>query len=156
MSAMLAGNLHHRPGMTLEDNKQLARRFIQEVFVEADAGAVDELATEDFTPHSWGEMPPGRDSLKAAQRRVSEGLSDARMTVEDVIAEGDRVAVRLTSHGRHDGEFMGMPASGKEYTISEMHIFRIRDGKVAEHWRDADMLGLMQQLGALPAPSRSR
>jgi steroid delta-isomerase-like uncharacterized protein len=153
---MLAGNLHHRPGMTLEDNKQLARRFIQEVFVEADAGAVDELATEDFTPHSWGEMPPGRDSLKAAQRRVSEGLSDARMTVEDVIAEGDRVAVRLTSHGRHDGEFMGMPASGKEYTISEMHIFRIRDGKVAEHWRDADMLGLMQQLGALPAPSRSR
>lgn len=142
--------------MTLEENKQVAKRFIQEVFVKTDMDAVDELATDDFTPHSWGEMPPGRDSLKAAQQRVSQGLSDARMTVEDVIAEGDRVAVRLTSHGRHDGEFMGMPASGKEYTISEIHIFRIRDGQVAEHWRDADMLGLMQQLGALPAPSGSR
>ena len=72
------------------------------------------------------------------------------MTIEDVIAEGDKVVVRLTSHGRHAGEFMGMPASGKEYDISEIHIFRIADGKVAEHWRDADMLGMMRQLGALP------
>jgi steroid delta-isomerase-like uncharacterized protein len=141
--------------MTLEQNKDIARRFIQEVFVQADPDAVDELASEDFTPHSWGEMPPGRDSLKAAQKRVMQGLSDARMTVDDVIAEGDRVAVRLTSHGRHDGEFMGMPASGREYDISETHIFRIADGKVAEHWRDADMLGLMQQIGALPEPATS-
>lgn len=141
--------------MRLDQNKEVATRFIQEVFVKADPAAVDELATEDFVPHSWGEMPPGRDSLKAAQQRVSQGLSHARMTIEDVIAEGDRVAVRLTSHGRHDGEFMGMPASGKEYTISETHIFRIADGKVAEHWRDADMLGLLRQIGALPAPATS-
>ena len=139
--------------MTLEQNKDIARRFIQEVFVQADPAAVDELASEDFMPHSWGAMPPGRDSLKAAQKRVMQGLSDARMTIEDMIAEGDRVAVRLTSHGRHDGEFMGMPASGKEYDISETHIFRIADGQVAEHWRDADMLGQMRQLGALPAPA---
>jgi steroid delta-isomerase-like uncharacterized protein len=142
--------------MDLDGNKQIARRFIQEVFVEADPNAVDELGTDDFTPHSWGEMPPGRDSLKAAQQRVSQGLSDVSMTVEDVIAEGDKVVVRLTAHGRHDGEFMGMPASGREYTISEIHILRIADGKVAEHWRDADMLGMMQQLGALPAPTGSR
>ncbi|HET6820331.1 MAG TPA: ester cyclase [Candidatus Limnocylindria bacterium] len=139
--------------MSIEQNKDIARRFIQEVFVNVDPSAVDELATEDFTPHSWGEMPPGRDSLKAAQQRVMQGLSDASMTVEDVIAEGDKVVVRLTSHGRHDGEFMGMPASGKEYSISEIHIFRIADGKVAEHWRDADMLGMMQQLGAMPTPA---
>ena len=139
--------------MTLEQNKDIAQRFIQQVFVKADPSAVDELATDDFTPHSWGQMPSGRDSLKAAQQRVMKGLSDARMTVEDVIADGDKVVVRLASHGRHDGEFMGMPASGKEYTISEIHIFRIEDGKVAEHWRDADMLGLMQQIGALPQPA---
>jgi steroid delta-isomerase-like uncharacterized protein len=137
----------------LDRNKDIARQFIQRIFVEADPAAVDELAADDFTPHSWGDMPPGRDSLKAAQQRVMQGLSDARMTVEDVIAEGDRVAVRLVSHGRHDGEFMGMPASGKDYAISEIHIFRIADGKVAEHWRDADMLGMMQQLGALPVPA---
>ena len=149
----MAANVLDSQGMTIEQNKDIARRFIQEVFVEADPSAVDELATEDFTPHSWGEMPPGRDGLKAAQKRVMQGLADARMTIEDVIAEGDKVVVRLTSHGRHDGEFMGMPASGKEYDISEIHIFRIVDGKVAEHWRDADMLGLMQQIGALPAPA---
>jgi steroid delta-isomerase-like uncharacterized protein len=142
--------------VTLEANKQIARRFIQEVFVEANPDAVDELAAEDFTPHSWGDMPPGRGSLKAAQRRVTHGLSDASMTVEDIIGEGDKVVVRLTARGRHDGEFMGMPASGREYTISETHIVRIADGKVAEHWRDADMLGMMQQLGALPAPTGSR
>lgn len=141
--------------MTLEENKDIARRFIQRVFVEADPAAVDELASEDFTPHSWGQMPPGRDSLKAAQKRVTQGISDARMTVEDVIAEGDKVAVRLISHGRHTGEFMGVPASAKEYDISETHIFRITGGKVVEHWLNADMLGLMQQIGALQAPATS-
>jgi steroid delta-isomerase-like uncharacterized protein len=141
--------------MTLEENKDIARRFIQRVFVEADPAAVDELASEDFMPHSWGQMPPGRDSLKAAQKRVTQGISDARMTIEDLIAEGDKVAVRLISHGRHTGEFMGVPASGKEYDISETHIFRITGGKVVEHWLNADMLGLMQQIGALPAPATS-
>jgi steroid delta-isomerase-like uncharacterized protein len=135
--------------MTLDENKAIARRFIQEVFVDGNEAAADELAAPDFLPHSWGKMPAGVDALKAAQRRVSAGLADSRMDLEDVIAEGDKVVVRLTSHGRHTGEFMGMPPTGKEYAISEIHIFRIADGKVAEHWRDADMLGMMQQLGAM-------
>src|SRR5687768_1296782 len=139
-------------GMTLEENKAIAKRFIQEVFVKQDEAAADELAAPDFTPHSWGPVGPGVDNLKQAQRRVSAGLSDAQMKVEDVIAEGDKVVVRLTSHGRHSGDFMGMPASGQEYTIPEIHIFRIADGKVAEHWREADMLGLMQQIGAMGKP----
>ena len=92
--------------------------------------------------------------LKQAVKRVSAGLSDISMKIEDMISQDDKVAVRLTAHARHQGDFMGLPATGKSYTISETHIFHIRDGKVAEHWRDADMLGLMQQLGALPEPSR--
>ncbi|HEX5579663.1 MAG TPA: ester cyclase, partial [Candidatus Limnocylindria bacterium] len=94
--------------------------------------------------------------LKQAQRRVSAGLEDVRMTIEDVIAEGDKVVVRLTSHGRHAGAFMGLPPSGKAYDISEIHIFRVAHGKVAEHWRDADMLGMLRQLGAFPEPAASR
>lgn len=136
--------------MTIEENKAVVRRFIDEVFVAQDEDAVDELVAEDFTPHSWGEMPPGREALKQAQRRVSAGLADAAMRIEDMIAEDDRVAVRLTSSGRHAGEFMGMPASDKTYSISETHIFRLRDGKIVEHWRDADMMGMLQQLGAMP------
>ena len=137
-------------GTALEENKRTVRRIIEEIFLRRDIAAADELLTEDFTPHTWGQMPPGRDGVKEAITRVSEGISDARMQIEDVIAEGDRVAVRLTSSARHSGEFMGMPASGKRYEIGEIHIFRLRDGRVAEHWHQADFLGMMRQLGVLP------
>lgn len=136
--------------MSLEENKAVVRRFIDEVFVSGNADAVDELAHPGFTPHSWQGMKPGTGQLRQAVKRVSAGLADVSMTIEDMIAEGDKVAVRLTAHATHRGEFMGMPPSGKSYTISETHIFRLKDGKVIEHWRDADMLGLMQQLGAMP------
>lgn len=133
--------------MSIEENKLVVRRFIDEVFVRGDAEAVDALADPDFVPHSWGAMKPGTASLKEAVKRVSAGLSDVSMKIEDMIAEGDKVAVRLTAHATHRGEFMGMPATGKSYTISETHIFTVKNGKVTEHWRDADMLGLMKQLG---------
>lgn len=132
--------------MATEDNKRVVRRFIEEVFVRRDERAVDELTHPEFTPHSWPGVKRGLDSLKQAVQRVSAGLDDVSMKIEDMIAEEDRVAVRLTAHATHRGDFMGMPATGRSYTISETHIFRVRDGKVVEHWRDADMLSLMQQL----------
>jgi steroid delta-isomerase-like uncharacterized protein len=135
------------PTTDLERNKAIVRRFIDEIFLKQDFSAVDELLTDDFTPHTWGSVEAGRDSIKAAMQRVSAGISDARMKVEDVIAEGDRVAVRLTSSATHTGDFMGMPASGKRYEIGEIHIFRLEDGRVAEHWHQADFMGMMKQLG---------
>ena len=134
--------------MGAHESKVLVRRFIDEIFVKGNADAVDKLVTSDFTPHSWGRMPSGIEPLKDAVKRVHAGLSDVSMKIEDVIAEEDKVAVRLTARGRHTGEFMGLPPSGKDYTISETHIFHMRDGKISEHWRDADMLGLMRQLSA--------
>ncbi|MDP9482619.1 MAG: ester cyclase, partial [Chloroflexota bacterium] len=98
----------------------------------------------------WGKAGVGKDAMTAALKRASAGLSDARMTIEDVIAEGDEVAVRLTSQAVQTGPFMGLPPSGKPYEIQEIHIFRIRDGKVTEHWHQGDFLGMMTQLGALP------
>ena len=134
--------------MGVEQNKVLVRRFIDEVFVKGNPDAVDKLVTHDFTPHSWGNVPPGADALKDAIRRVHAGLADVSFKIEDLIAEEDRVAVRVTAHGRHTGEFIGLAPSGREYTISETHIFHLRDGRVSDHWRDADMLGMMSQLGA--------
>jgi steroid delta-isomerase-like uncharacterized protein len=93
-------------------------------------------------------MPSGVEPLKQAIRRVHAGLSEVGFKIEDMLAEDDKVAVRVTAHGKHSGDFMGLPATGKAYTISETHIFHLRDGKVSDHWRDADMLGLMRQLGA--------
>jgi steroid delta-isomerase-like uncharacterized protein len=135
---------------TLEQNKALVRRFIDEIFLGGDFTAVDELLTDDFTPHTWGNMQKGRDGLKEAIERVSAGISDERMAIEDIVAEGDLVAVRLTSSATHTGEFMGMPPSGKRYEIGEIHMFRIRDGQVAEHWHQADFMGMMKQLDATP------
>jgi steroid delta-isomerase-like uncharacterized protein len=132
--------------MAAQENKVLVRRFIDEVFVKGNPDAVDKFVTPDFTPHSWGKMPSGIEPLKQATRRVHGALTGVSFKIEDMIAEDDKVAVRVTAHGKHTGEFMGMPATGKEYTMSETHIFHIRDGKIAEHWRDADMLGMMQQL----------
>ena len=133
--------------MGVHESKVVVRHFIDEIFVKGNADAVDKLVTNDFTPHSWGRMPPGVEPLKDAIKRVHAGLSDVSMKIEDVIAEEDKVAVRLTARGRHTGEFMGLPPSGHDYSISETHIFHLRDGKISEHWRDADMLGLMRQLG---------
>jgi steroid delta-isomerase-like uncharacterized protein len=142
--------------MSTAENKALVDRFIDEVFVEGREDAIDELVSDDFTPHSWPGVGPGREPLKQAQKRINQGLSDVSMTIEDMIAEGDRVAVRLTSHAVQSGEFMGMPASGRAYDVSETHIFRIRDGQVAEHWRDMDSMSLLRQLGAMPQPASTK
>jgi steroid delta-isomerase-like uncharacterized protein len=133
-----------------EANKALVRTFIDEIFVKGNVAAVDELVAEDFVPYTWPYTGNGRRDLKQAMERVAKGLSNPEFIVEDEIAEGDRVVVRLKASATQTGEFMRMPPSGKRYTIEEIHIFRIRDGKVVAHWHQFDQMGLMKQLGALP------
>jgi steroid delta-isomerase-like uncharacterized protein len=136
--------------MTIDDNKALVRDFIERVFERGEMAAVDELVADDFVPHTY----PGttdREGLKRAMERVAQRLADARFTIEDLIAEGDLVAVRLTSGATQVGQFMGMPASGKRYEIEEIHVFRVRGGRITEHWHQFDQLGMMRQLGAMPA-----
>jgi steroid delta-isomerase-like uncharacterized protein len=131
--------------LTLEQNKALVRRFITEIFEQGRTEAVDELCAEDFIGHTWGNAD--REGLKATMARIATALADAHFQIDDMIAEDDRVAVRLTAGARQVGEFMGMPASGRSYEIGEIHIFRVRDGKVSEHWHEFDRTGLMTQLG---------
>jgi steroid delta-isomerase-like uncharacterized protein len=130
--------------MTTDDNKALVRRFIHEIFERGNLEAVDELCADDFVGHTWGNAD--KEGLKQAIGRVANGLADVSFIIEDEIAEGDRVAVRVTSTARQVGEFMGMPPSGRTYTIGEIHIFRIRDGKVTEHWHEFNAAALMKQL----------
>jgi steroid delta-isomerase-like uncharacterized protein len=134
----------------LDADKTLVRRFISEIFERGQATAVDDLATEDFTTHTGRGPQVGRDALRTTIARVSPALEAVRFTIDDILAEGDRVAVRLTASARQVGEFMGMPPSGKSYTVEEIHWFRVKDGKVAEHWHQFDQVGLMTQLGAMP------
>jgi steroid delta-isomerase-like uncharacterized protein len=134
--------------MGVEENKAVVRRFVDEVFVRGSGEVVDELVADDFVGHTWGNAD--RDGLRAAMGRVAQALADVAFTIEDVIAEGDRVAVRLTASGRQVGEFMGRPATGRSYEIGEIHVFRLRDGRIVEHWHQHDQLGMLRQLGAMP------
>ena len=130
--------------MSSEQNKALVRRFITEVFEQGRDEAVDELCADDFIGHTWGEVD--RDGLKAAMERVGKALADAHFAIDDMIAEDDRVAVRVTASARQVGEFMGLPATGRSYEIGEIHIFRLRDGKVTEHWHQYNPGALLKQL----------
>jgi steroid delta-isomerase-like uncharacterized protein len=136
----------------VERNKAIVRRFVDEIFVAGRKDAVDELLADDFVGHTWPSTGRPKDDLKAAIDRVGAGLADSAFTIDDMIGEGDRVAVRLTSAASHTGTFMGMPPTGKRYSIEEIHIFRIRDGRVVEHWHQFDQMGMMRQLGVMPGP----
>ena len=130
--------------MSTEQNKALVRRFITEVFEQGRMEAVDELCADDFIGHTWGNAD--KAGLKAAMERVAKGLADAHFKVEDMIAEDDRVVVRVTASARHVGDVMGLPATGRSYEISEIHIFKLRDGKIAEHWHEYNPGAIMKQL----------
>lgn len=133
--------------MSIDTNKEIVRAFVQRVFEDLDTSAVDELVADDFVSHSWqATSGSAKDSLRDATRRMSSALSDISFTVDDLIAEEDRVAARLTARATQTGEFMGMPPSGRSYEIGEIHIFRLRDGKIVEHWLQMDAMGLMKQL----------
>ncbi len=133
--------------MTTNDNKALVRRFIQEIFVEGRFETVDELIADDFVGHTWPSTGDGNADLKRAIERTTSALSNPVFEIEDMIAEDDRVAVRLTATAKQVGTFMGIPPSGRSYSIGEIHIFRIRNGLITDHWHQFDSAGMMRQLG---------
>ena len=135
--------------MSTDDNKRLVRRFVAEVLATGRVEAIDELVAPDFVSHTWDMTDAGRNKLKETAPQMHARLTDVEMTVEDLVAEDDRVVVRLTSSATPTGDFMGVPAAGKRYTIGELHLFRVRDGQLVEHWHQIDGLGLMRQLGGL-------
>lgn len=139
--------------MSAEENKAAIRRAYDELWNERNVEVVDELVTEDFLNHA---APPdrqrGRQGLKDVVRMFEGAFPDFRYEVEDVISEGEKVAVRDVFRGTHQGAFMGIPATGNRVTMEAIHIYRFREGKLAEHWVARDDLGMMQQLGAIPPP----
>jgi steroid delta-isomerase-like uncharacterized protein len=134
--------------MSTDDNERIVRRFVDEVLAAGRVEAVDELVAPDFVSHTWDMTEAGRDKLKTTTPQMHDRLTDVEMTVDDMVAEDDRVVARLTSSATPTGDFMGVPAAGKRYSIGEMHWFRLRDGQIAEHWHQMDGLGLQRQLGA--------
>ena len=137
-----------------EDNKAIARRFYSELVNQGDLSLADKLVVEDFVDHNppGPDIPPGREGLKQVFSTFRSAFPDMRMTIEDQVAEGDKVVSRATASGTHLGDFMGIPATGKSFSMGIIDILRFEDGKIAERWGEADFMGLMQQLGVVPTP----
>ena len=138
-----------------ENTKDVARRYYDAVLNKGDVDLLDELATSEYIEHD--PLPgqgTGRQGLKDRVTAIATAFGQT-FTIEDVIAERDRVVVRWTGSGKHVGEFMGIPPTGRSFTIAGIDIHRIEDGRIAEHWHVVDQLSLMQQLGLIPGPQES-
>ncbi len=143
--------------MSAEDNKALVRRWFEELFNEAKLDVADEIVTPDHVSHdtSTPEHPPGPEGERQLVNLVRGAFPDGRISIEDLVAEGDRVAVRWTFRGTHRGDFMGVAPTGNQVEMGAMDLLRIAGGKIAETWSNVDMMAMMRQLDAVPAPGRS-
>lgn len=139
-----------------EDNKALNRRFVEEVINQGNIEAIDELLDPGVVDHAAPPgFPTGREGAKQFFAMMRSAFPDLHLTIEDMIAEGDKVVMRSTWSGTHQGEFMGIPATGKRVTVSAIDISRVADGRMVEHWEQFDALGLMQQLGVVLPPEQT-
>jgi steroid delta-isomerase-like uncharacterized protein len=136
--------------VSTEENKALVRR-IYDVHNKHNLAALEDLYTRDYVVHSTGVFPDlDRAGLKQLMPAVWTAFPDMHYVVEDMIAEGDKVATRLTFRGTHQGELMGIPPTGKVVRVTGIYISRFAGGKCVEDWRQVDDLGFLQQLGAIP------
>ena len=138
--------------MSVEDNKALARRFYNEVINGGNLDLIDELVSEDFVEHEQfpGLPTTGPEAPKAALGMFKAAFPDLQMTADDIIAEGDKVVVRITMSGTHRGEFMGMPPTNKGFKVQAIDIIEVHDGKATAHWGQTDQAAIMEQLGLAP------
>jgi len=135
----------------LEENKALIRKTIEEL-EKANWTAFMERHASNFVYHaSIDPKPWTREQFEHGVRMLHAAFPDWRHTTEDVIAEGDKVVARMTVQGTHKGDFMGIPATGKEVAFTNISIFRIADGKIAEAWQEIDMMSVMNQLRVMPS-----
>jgi steroid delta-isomerase-like uncharacterized protein len=134
-----------------EENKTLERRMYEEIYNKKNMGTVEQFLATDWVCHpSLPGMPPGLEGMKQQHAMTNAAFPDMQVKLEDIVAEGDKVACLWTATATHKGEFMGMPATGKQVTIKGIHIDRIAGGKIVETWNYSDMMGVMQQLGMKP------
>lgn len=134
----------------LEQNKALARQVFEDIQSDGRVEVVDEIVTADYVGHTPLGNIHGPEGARQFNAMLRQGFPDMQITVEDQIAESDRVTTRWTLRGTHNGEFQGMPPSGKQISMTGITIFRIANGKLIEGWTQPDLLGLLQQLGAIP------
>jgi SnoaL-like polyketide cyclase len=139
--------------MSIEDNKALARRFYETQDSTGGMIDVDAFIAPTASFYMAGSPPLNREQMQGMLGFFYGAFSGLHHTIEDQMAEGDKVMSRITLHGNHTGAFQGIPPTGIAIALEEIVIDRFAEGKVVEHWASVDMLGLLQQLGAIPRPA---
>src|SRR5690349_21002366 len=137
--------------MSTDENKTTVRRYFSEVLNEGKLAGLDTLAEDDYMENN--PLPgqgAGREGFKQRVSGLRGAFPDIHYTIEDMIAEGDRVALRWSMHGTHGGEILGIPVTGKQVTLTGLDIYR-----PAEHWDQVDVMGLLQQLDVISAPAQA-
>ena len=140
--------------MSTEQNKALLHRIFEEGMNQNNTAVFDELVAPNYVNYGFPGLPPGPEGFKIAVNMFVSAFPDFRVTIEDTMADGDKVASRGLFTGTHEAAFQGIPPTGKRISVSYMDIWRIENGRFVENWVVLDMLGLMQQLGVVPAPGQ--
>jgi steroid delta-isomerase-like uncharacterized protein len=141
--------------MTIEQNKAIVRRVFDEIVNKGNLDVADELLADDYMNHDFPAPTPGPAGFKMVTTMFRSAFPDIVVTLEDEFAEGDKVVTRGVFEGTHTGDFMDIPATGRQVTIKYLDIWRLENGKAKENWVQMDLLGLMQQLGVIPAPGQA-
>ncbi len=134
----------------MSENEEVFRRVIEEGFNKGNLTALDELFASNFTEHQDGFVPPNVEGVKGAIVGLRTPFPDLELTIDEIVASGDKTWARITGRGTHQGPFMGRAPTGKSFAITVIDICRFENGKIVEHWGVADRLSLMGQLGLLP------
>ena len=142
--------------MSTEENKAIVRRINDEVWSEGHLDVIDELIADEFIATVVGapEQIRGQQGFREFVVMYRTAFPDLRITVDEQFAEGETVVTRWTATGTNEGELMGIPATGKQATVAGININRVSGGKLVEGWGLFDQLGLLQQIGAVPVPTR--
>ncbi len=138
--------------MATDENQAIYRRFVDDIINDGRYELIPELFDAGYTDHSAPPGAPGGFAgVEAVFRMFRGGFPDVHFTIQTMLSEGDKVATRVTGSGTHGGAFMGIPPSGKQATWASHGIFRVRDGRIVEHWGQPDILALLAQIGGIPA-----
>jgi predicted ester cyclase len=142
--------------MSSEQNKEIIRRFIEEVNNKREKTDVEQYLTPQYLDHSAPpKLPRGPEGWRILRAMFFTAFSNLHITIEQMVAEGDRVAIRFTMRAVHTGELRGIPPTGKQLTLTGLDINRFEGGKIAERWGNQNDLGMMQQLGVIPMQQQS-
>jgi steroid delta-isomerase-like uncharacterized protein len=140
-----------------EQNKAVVRRWFEEVWNQGCESSIDELFPADSVAHGLGDSEQdvhGPEEFKTFVANIRGALPDTHISIDDILADGDRIAVRVTLQGTHTGPGLGVPPTGRKVSIQGIIIVRLVDGRIREGWNSYDQLGLLRQIGALPGAGK--